>query len=58
MKVDFSVEIFEHTITSSIDIPEYDLESVSEENQYDFICEYITNEINNNMQLIIDDTTK
>lgn len=51
MKVGFTVEVFGSTITHTIDIPEYDLESVPIEEQDDCIQEYITNEINNDMQV-------
>lgn len=51
MKVGFTVEVFGNAITHTIDIPEYDLESVPIEEQDDFIQEYITNEINNDMQV-------
>ena len=48
MKVNFTLELFGATITSSVDISEYDIESVSEEEKEDYIYEYIQNEINEN----------
>ena len=49
MKVNFTLELFGATITSSVDISEYDIESVSEEEKEDYIYEYIQNEINENV---------
>ena len=54
MNIKFTVELFDKTINSSIDISNYDLESISEEDKYDYILEFITNEINHNMQIYLD----
>jgi len=55
MKVKFTMELFNHTISTTINIPEYDLQSIPEEEHEDFIYDYINNEINNNIQLYIED---
>lgn len=55
MKVNFTLELFGATITSSVDISEYDIESVSEEEKEDYIYEYIQNEINGNVIIYIDE---
>ena len=54
MTITFSVELFDKTIHSSIDIPDYDLESISEKDKYDCILEFISNEINHTMQIYVD----
>lgn len=55
MKVKFTMELFNHTISTTINIPKYDLQSIPEEEHEDFIYDYINNEINNNIQLYIED---
>ena len=53
MKVEFIMQLFDHEITGTIDIPEYDLIAVSEEEKDEFIHNYVENEINNNIQLYV-----
>lgn len=55
MRVKFTADIYNATITEYIDIPEYDLEHVSEEDKEDFIYEYIFNDIKNNISLYIEE---
>lgn len=55
MNIKFTIELFDKTINSSIDISDYDLESISDEDKQDYILEFISNEINNNMQIYIDE---
>lgn len=55
MQVKFTMELFDNTISKTINIPEYDLQSIPEEEHEDFIYDYINNEINNNIQLYIED---
>lgn len=55
MKVNFTIELYGHTISNSIEIDPYDIDDVPDKDKYDFICEYITNEINNEMQLTIEE---
>lgn len=58
MQIKFTMELFGHTISNSINIPEYDLNGISEEEYDDFIYDYINNEINNNIQLYIEDISR
>lgn len=55
MKVNFTIELYGHTISSSTEIDPYDIDDVQDEDKNDFIYEHITNEINNKMQIYIEE---
>lgn len=58
MQVEFTIELFDFVIEETIDIPDSEVKILPKEEQYDFIYQYIQNEINNTMQLYVDDATR
>lgn len=58
MHVDFTIELFGYIIEDSIDIPDTELNNIPKKDQYDFIYDYINNEIKNTMELYVEDTTR
>ena len=56
MQFEFTIELFDHAITDTIDIPDCELSDISKEDTYDFVYDYIYNEIKNTMELYVEDT--
>lgn len=58
MKKHFTIELFGHTITSSVDIPEDEIEGMSDDQIESYVYEHINFEINSDMQLYIHDDSE
>lgn len=57
MEVEFTLELFGYDITDTVEILDDELLDIPNDEKYDFIYEYVSREIENNIQLYVQDPT-